>query len=42
MKNLYHYTMAMLHLKIAGLFRDGDQWGKWMDKSMEQIGKVKK
>lgn len=40
MKNFYHYTLAMLYLKIAGLFRSGDQWGKWMDRSVQHIRRV--
>lgn len=45
MKNFYHYTLAMLYLKIARLysnrFEDPNIWGKMMDRSVAHIRKVK-
>lgn len=43
MKNFYHFTLAMLYMKIAGLFRGqlNNRWSYWMDRSVREIGKVK-
>lgn len=41
MKNFYHYTMAMLCLKIAHLCVNNGRWFVWMDRSVTHIKKVK-
>jgi len=40
MKDFYHFAMAMIYLKIAGLYVKTNKWRHWIDKSLAHINKV--